>query len=51
MYNAHYVPVGIDQLPHIELTRETARKFNELYGEVFVEPEGLLTEIPKVPGT
>lgn len=51
MYNAHYVPVGVDQLPHIELTRETARKFNELYGEVFVEPEGLLTEVPKVPGT
>lgn len=51
MYNAHYVPVGVDQMPHIELTRETARKFNELYGEVFVEPEGLLTEVPKVPGT
>jgi len=51
MYNAHYVPVGVDQLPHIELTRETARKFNELYGEVFIEPEGLLTEAPKVPGT
>jgi len=51
MYRAHYVPVGIDQMPHIELTRETARKFNELFGEVFNEPEGLLTEVPKVPGT
>jgi len=51
MYRAHYVPVGIDQMPHIELTRETARKFNELYGHVFDEPEGLLTEVPKVPGT
>jgi len=50
MYRAHYVPVGVDQMPHIELTRETARKFNELYGEVFEEPEGLLTEVPKVPG-
>ncbi|HII71173.1 TPA: tryptophan--tRNA ligase [Candidatus Woesearchaeota archaeon] len=42
MYNATHVPVGEDQLPHIELTRELARRFNSLYGEVFVEPEALL---------
>jgi len=51
MYRAHFVPVGVDQMPHIELTRETARKFNELFGDVFGEPEGLLTDIPKIPGT
>ncbi len=50
MYRANFVPVGVDQMPHVELTRETARKFNELYGEVFEEPEGLLTTAPRVPG-
>jgi tryptophanyl-tRNA synthetase len=45
------VPVGIDQVPHLELAREIARRFNHLYGEVFVVPEALLTEFPKVPGT
>jgi tryptophanyl-tRNA synthetase len=44
------VPVGIDQVPHLEITREIARRFNFLYGEVFPEPEPLLTEFPKVPG-
>jgi tryptophanyl-tRNA synthetase len=50
MYKAHAVPVGIDQAPHVELTREIARRFNFLYQEVFPVPEVLLTEIPKVPG-
>jgi len=51
MYKAHGVPVGIDQLPHVELTREIARRYNFLYGRVFPEPEALLTEIPKLTGT
>lgn len=50
-YKANYVPVGIDQLPHLEITREICRRFNYFYGNVFPEPEGLLTEFPKVPGT
>jgi tryptophanyl-tRNA synthetase len=50
IYRARYVPVGIDQVPHLEITREIARRFNFLYGEVFPEPEPLLTEFPKVPG-
>jgi tryptophanyl-tRNA synthetase len=41
----------VDQLPHIELTREIARRFNGLYKEVFPVPEALLTEVPKLPGT
>jgi tryptophanyl-tRNA synthetase len=51
MYKPRWVPVGIDQVPHIELTREVARKFNHTFGEVFPEPQAKLTEIPKVPGT
>lgn len=51
IYKANYVPVGVDQLPHIELTREIARRFNNAFGSVFPEPEARLTEIPKVPGT
>lgn len=50
MYRAHAVPVGEDQLPHIEITRELVRKFNRLYGEVFPEPEGLLTKFARFPG-
>lgn len=50
IYRAKHVPVGIDQFPHLEITREIARRFNYLYKEVFPEPEGLLTEFPKVPG-
>ncbi len=50
MYRARYVPVGVDQVPHLEISREIARRFNHLYGEVFPEPEALLTEFPKVPG-
>ena len=52
MYKARHVPVGVDQVPHIELTREIARRFNAVYeAEVFPEPQALLTEIPKIPGT
>ncbi|MDO8281008.1 MAG: tryptophan--tRNA ligase [Thermodesulfovibrionia bacterium] len=50
MYKADYVPVGIDQMPHLEMTREICRRFNTFYGDVFPEPEGLLTKFPKVPG-
>lgn len=50
IYKADVVPVGQDQLPHIELTREIARRFNNLYGEVFPEPKELMTEVPVMPG-
>ena len=51
LYKADAVPVGKDQLPHLELTREIARRFNSLYTPVLVEPQELLTEFPKVVGT
>lgn len=51
VYRAGWVPVGKDQLPHIELTREVARRFNTLYGEVFPEPQAKLTPFAAVPGT
>ena len=51
MYKADYVPVGEDQVAHIELTREICRRFNNFYGPVFPEPQPLLTETPRVPGT
>jgi tryptophanyl-tRNA synthetase len=51
IYKAKAVPVGVDQAPHIEITREIARRFNHLYGPVFPEPDVLLTKIPKIPGT
>ncbi|NWF75323.1 MAG: tryptophan--tRNA ligase [Nitrospirae bacterium] len=51
IYRAKYVPVGIDQVPHLEISREIARRFNNLYKEIFPEPEALLTEFPKVIGT
>jgi tryptophanyl-tRNA synthetase len=50
LYNAECVPVGKDQIPHIELTREIARRFNNFYGNYFVEPQPLLTEAPYIPG-
>ncbi len=50
MYKAYGVPVGVDQLPHVELTREIARRFNFLYKEVFPVPEPLLTGVPKLLG-
>ncbi len=51
VYKADAVPVGEDQVPHIELTREIVRRFNNLYGPVFPEPKTLLTEVPRIPGT
>ncbi len=51
IYKADYVPVGKDQLPHLELTREIARRFNSLYRPVFPEPKEHLTQYPKVLGT
>ncbi len=50
IYRADGVPVGVDQLPHVELTREIARRFNFLYAPVFPEPDALLTDIPKLTG-
>jgi tryptophanyl-tRNA synthetase len=51
MYKASAVPVGIDQAPHIELTREIARRFNATYRRLFPEPQTLLTDAPKIVGT
>ncbi len=67
LYKPAFVPVGQDQVPHVELTREVARRFNQLYGsegfggkqalnqqpasQILVEPEVLLTPSPKLPGT
>jgi tryptophanyl-tRNA synthetase len=50
MYQARFVPVGEDQVPHLELTREVVRRFNGFYGDVFVEPQALLTTFPRLPG-
>jgi tryptophanyl-tRNA synthetase len=50
MYKANGVPVGIDQVPHIEITREIARRFNYLYGNVFPEPDAILTRSSKILG-
>jgi tryptophanyl-tRNA synthetase len=50
IYKANKVPVGVDQAPHVELTREIVRRFNQLYRPIFPEPEVLLTETQKLPG-
>ena len=50
IYNAHFVPVGDDQVPHLELSREVVRRFHNFYGDVFVEPQPLLTPTPRLPG-
>jgi tryptophanyl-tRNA synthetase len=50
LYKGDVVPVGDDQVPHIEITREIARKFNNQYGNVFPEPEALLTKFSRLPG-
>jgi tryptophanyl-tRNA synthetase len=47
---ADVVPVGKDNVPHVEITREIARRFNNLYGTVFPEPEPLISEVPTLPG-
>lgn len=51
IYKAGFVPVGEDQLPHLELTREIARRFNYLFGDVFPEPQAILTKAKVLPGT
>jgi len=50
LYDANVVPVGEDQVPHLELSREVVRRFNHLYGTVLVEPQSLLTPTPRLPG-
>ena len=50
IYRPYGVPVGVDQAPHVEITREIARRFNHFYGNVFPEPELILTETPKILG-
>lgn len=49
--NSDIIPVGEDQLPHLEITREIVRRFNHLYGEYFSEPQALLSKSRRVPGT
>lgn len=51
LYKAELVPVGEDQLPHLELAREITRRFNTFYGDVFPEPKAVLTPVPRIPGT
>jgi tryptophanyl-tRNA synthetase len=50
IYDADFVPVGEDQVPHLELAREVVRRFNNFYGQVFVEPQAILTPTPRLPG-
>jgi tryptophanyl-tRNA synthetase len=50
IYNAHFVPVGEDQVAHLELSREVVRRFHNFYGDLFVEPQPLLTPTPRLPG-
>ena len=50
LYKADAVPVGEDQLPHLELTREIGRRFNNIYGELFPEPQALLNKVKVLPG-
>jgi tryptophanyl-tRNA synthetase len=51
VYKADTVPVGEDQLPHLELAREIARRFNQIFSNTFPEPQGLLSPTPRLPGT
>jgi tryptophanyl-tRNA synthetase len=50
VYDGRFVPVGEDQVPHLELSREAIRRFHQFYGEVLVEPQPLLTPTPRLPG-
>ncbi|MBN1868827.1 tryptophan--tRNA ligase [Candidatus Sumerlaeota bacterium] len=50
IYKAHAVPVGEDQVPHVEMCRELVRRFNNFYGEVFPEPQHILSPVPKMLG-
>ena len=51
IYLANKVPVGVDQVPHVELSREIVRRFNGQFGEVFPEPDALLSDTPSIKGT
>ena len=50
IYDANFVPVGDDQVPHLELSREVVRRFNNIFGEVLVEPQTMLTPTSRLPG-
>ena len=50
LYDGRFVPVGEDQVAHLELSREAVRRFNQFYGDVLVEPQPLLTAVPRLPG-
>jgi tryptophanyl-tRNA synthetase len=50
LYRADHVPVGADQLPHLELAREVANRFNQTYGNVFPLPQAVLSQMPRLPG-
>ena len=50
IYDADVVPVGEDQVPHLELSREVVRRFNNIFAEVLVEPQAMLTPTPRLPG-
>ena len=50
LYDGRFVPVGEDQVPHLELSREAVRRFAQFYGDVLVEPQPLLTPVPRLPG-
>jgi tryptophanyl-tRNA synthetase len=50
MYDARFVPVGDDQVAHLELAREAVRRFNNFFGDVLVEPEALVTTFGRLPG-
>ena len=50
IYKGEYVPVGEDQVPHLEMTREVVRRFHGIFGEIFPEPKAILTHFPRLPG-
>ena len=50
MYNTRFVPVGEDQVAHLELSREIVRRFHNFFGQIFIEPQPLLTRTPRLPG-
>ena len=50
LYDGRFVPVGEDQVAHLELSREAIRRFSQFYGEVLIEPQPLLTTVPRLPG-
>ncbi len=50
IYDGKFVPVGEDQVAHLELSREVVRRFHQFYGGIFVEPQPLLTPVPRLPG-